>query len=69
MADGSRTRKRAEHMMVCAETEDTPVSFSFVIFASKVCLEVFYFSEEKIMSVIFTLRWCGDGTQGNTVRI
>ena len=53
--DGIRTRKKAEHMLVC-EKNDTDVSV-LCSFASKCMLGSFLLKGRIFVLVIFTLRW------------
>ena len=54
VADGNRTRKKAEHMLVCVKRygEYRLLCFRFQGYAWK-----FFIWRKKFMSVIFTLRW------------
>lgn len=54
VADGTRARKKAEHMLVCVT--DT-VCIVFLCFRFQGYAWKFFYLEEKRMSVIFTLRW------------
>ena len=51
VADGSRTRKQAEHMLVCARRYE---GIEGCLFASELCLEAFYFRRNRYVCYFHT---------------